>query len=88
MLRASVEVFHAWRSKNATELQDALNRVRGVIEKYPLIPALKQVMANATGNHDWLNMRPPFATLNENEASKIEKNLNKLGFSVPSIEAQ
>jgi 4-hydroxy-tetrahydrodipicolinate synthase len=82
------KVFHAWRSKNATELQDALNRVRGVIEKYPLIPALKQVMANATGNHDWLNMRPPFATLNENEASKIEKNLNKLGFSVPSIEAQ
>jgi 4-hydroxy-tetrahydrodipicolinate synthase len=77
------KVFRAWRSNNATELQDALNRVRGVIEKYPLIPGLKQLMANATGNHDWLNMRPPFAALSDNDASKIDKSLEELGFALP-----
>jgi 4-hydroxy-tetrahydrodipicolinate synthase len=50
---------------------------------YPLIPGLKLLMANATGNHDWLNMRPPFTALSDNDASIIDKSLKELGFVVP-----
>jgi hypothetical protein len=45
-------------------------------------------MANATGDHDWLNMRPPFTVLDESDVSKIEKSLHELGFALPSVEVQ
>ena len=43
--------------------------------QYPMIPALKRIMAEQTGRADWLNLRPPLAPLNEEEAAALLESL-------------
>jgi 4-hydroxy-tetrahydrodipicolinate synthase len=42
---------------------DRISAVRTIVEAYPLIAALKAVMAHETGDDDWLVTRPPVTTL-------------------------
>src|SRR2546425_3734032 len=39
-------LFREWRTPRAEQLQEELNAVRGAIEKHPVIPALKAIVAN------------------------------------------
>src|SRR5205823_10424082 len=41
---AIVQLFKEWSTPGADELQQQLNRVRGVIERYAVIPALKAII--------------------------------------------
>ena len=52
-----------WNSRSA-ELQDSLTLLRASIEKYPLVPALKTLKEQETGDHIWQNMLPPHVALN------------------------
>ncbi len=76
-------IFRERRRRDVSAMQDELNRIRGAIEKYPLIPALKHLMASATGRRDWLYMRPPHVALGANEATALEKSLESLNFAIP-----
>ena len=52
---AAIErLFVAWRSPEADRLQEELNGVRGVVEKLPVIPALKAIVADHSGDPAWL----------------------------------
>lgn len=79
------KIFRVWESHDVSALQDELNLVRGAIEKYPLIPALKQLVASASGRQSWLNVRPPLVALSGNDVSALEKSLHGLGFAVPLV---
>src|SRR5207244_1390643 len=46
-------LFREWRTPRAEQLQEELNAVRGAIEKHPVIPALKAIVAQQTGDPAW-----------------------------------
>ncbi len=55
----------------AEALQRRLSRLRGSIEAYPVIPALKVLMADLTGDEAWRNLRPPLSNLDEAQAKEL-----------------
>ena len=57
------EIFARWQSEDMRPLQHRLTDIRAAIEAYPMIPALKRIMAERTGRADWLNLRPPMTPI-------------------------
>jgi len=59
------------RDDEALALQERLSALRGSIEAYPMIPALKALMANLTAEKTWRNLRPPLSELDEEQEKKL-----------------
>lgn len=74
-------VFREWKSSEADNLQNQLTALRLAIQTYPLIPALKSIMASATDQADWLYMRPPHIPLKDEEAEALKRELKSLNSS-------
>lgn len=58
-------LYDNYLAENANLLQERLDRYREATREYAPIPALKQILANRTGDRTWLNLRPPLINLNE-----------------------
>ena len=56
-------LFREWRSPEAERLQEDVNAIRGAIERRPVIPALKAILAHHAGDPAWLTLRPPLVEL-------------------------
>jgi 4-hydroxy-tetrahydrodipicolinate synthase len=56
---------------DARALQEHLTQLRASIEAYPVIPALKQLMARLTGDEQWRNIRPPLSGLGEKRTRNL-----------------
>lgn len=61
--RQSADVCARWRDHDAETYQEALGAIRTAIQKYPLVEALKEIMARRTGNDGWRRLRPPLMPL-------------------------
>jgi len=59
------------KNDEAETLQKRLTQLRASIEAYPVIPALKQLMASLTGDEKWRNIRPPLSQLDEKHAENL-----------------
>ncbi|HET7272212.1 MAG TPA: dihydrodipicolinate synthase family protein [Rubrobacter sp.] len=55
----------------AEALQQRLTELRASIEAYPVIPALKRLMAGLTSDEGWRNLRPPLSELDEKRAKNL-----------------
>jgi hypothetical protein len=56
-------------------LQERLTQLRASIETYPVIPALKQLMATLTGDKQWRNIRPPLSSLDDKLTNDLLSNV-------------
>jgi 4-hydroxy-tetrahydrodipicolinate synthase len=65
----------AGKADEADALQERLTHLRAAIEAYPVIPALKQLMAGLTGDEDWRNIRPPLSSLDETRTHDLLSNV-------------
>jgi 4-hydroxy-tetrahydrodipicolinate synthase len=61
----------AAKHDEAEALQEHLTQLRASIEAYPVIPALKQLMARLTGDKQWRNLRPPLSSLDEKRTQDL-----------------
>jgi 4-hydroxy-tetrahydrodipicolinate synthase len=59
----------------AEALQERLTQLRASLEAYPVIPALKQLMARLTGEEEWGNIRPPLSGLDEKRTKDLLSNV-------------
>jgi 4-hydroxy-tetrahydrodipicolinate synthase len=59
------------RDDEAQALQQSLSALRASIETYPVIPALKVLMSDLTGDGKWRNLRPPLSGLDEEQERKL-----------------
>jgi len=59
------DAHQAGKSDEAEALQRHLTELRELIEAYPMIPALKRLTAELTGEEGWRNLRPPLSSLDE-----------------------
>jgi 4-hydroxy-tetrahydrodipicolinate synthase len=64
-------LYREWKSPGAQRLQDALDAVRGILEKQPMIPALKEVLAETRGEPQWRAVRPPLVELGLEERAAL-----------------
>lgn len=55
----------------AEALQERLSDLRASIEAFPVIPALKAIMADLTGDESWRNLRPPLFGLEEEQEREL-----------------
>ena len=65
------DLFARWQTEDMRPLQRRLTTMRGDIEVYPVVPALKRIVAERTGQADWLNLRPPLTPLADDEAAAL-----------------
>ena len=59
------------KEDEAETLQKRLTELRASIEAYPVIPALKRLMAELTADEVWRNLRPPLSELDEKRAKDL-----------------
>ena len=77
-------VFDRWEETDADELQDQISQIRKTIQAYPMIPALKTIVADFYGESDWLRVRPPLAQLTEEQQPELMDALRELDFGMAS----
>ena len=80
---AIARLYHEWRSPGADALQEGLDAVRGTLERYPVVPALKAILAQGTADDAWRTVRPPLVELPAEGASALRAELARRGFVMP-----
>jgi 4-hydroxy-tetrahydrodipicolinate synthase len=78
-------LYANWRSADADKLQAGLDQVRGVFQKYPMIPAMKRAIAHWSGHPGWATVRPPLVEVNAEQATALIADLEQCGFSMSGL---
>jgi 4-hydroxy-tetrahydrodipicolinate synthase len=76
------KVYENWRSPQADALQAEITTLRKALQAYPMVPALKRIVAHFHGDPDWAAVRPPMVPLDEAQSSALIADLAKLGFTL------
>jgi len=79
---AIVRLCADWREDDADERQESLNALRDVVQSFPMIPALKAVVARHADDDDWLTVRPPLVALDNDQRSTLYRRLDELDFDM------
>jgi 4-hydroxy-tetrahydrodipicolinate synthase len=75
-------LYRGWQAGNADTVQSELDRVREVMMRYPMIPALKAVVARAMGEEGWCRVRPPLVDLDAGQRARLIEELGGIGFTM------
>jgi 4-hydroxy-tetrahydrodipicolinate synthase len=78
-------LYANWRSADADNLQAGLDKVRGIFQKYPMIPAMKRAIAHWSGHAGWATVRPPLVEVNAEQSAALIAELEQCGFSIPGL---
>lgn len=78
------ELAAAWREPGADALQAQATKVRRALQRYPAIPALKEIMAAATGAPAWRNLRPPLVNLDAARKTELLAAARTMKLSLPA----
>src|SRR5438445_4246026 len=76
------KVYENWRTPQADQLQAEITNLRKTIQAYPMVPALKRIVAHFHNDPDWAAVRPPMTKLTPAEAASLLGDLAKIGFSL------
>jgi 4-hydroxy-tetrahydrodipicolinate synthase len=79
------EVFRNWRGPDADKLQAGINVTRKIMQKVPMIPALKAVTAHFANDPQWRTVRPPLTELTHEQEKQVITELKAAGFSMPGL---
>jgi 4-hydroxy-tetrahydrodipicolinate synthase len=71
LARRVYDAHASGRDDEAEALQESLSALRASIETYPMIPALKALMAGLTDDGEWRNLRPPLSGLDGEQEKKL-----------------
>jgi 4-hydroxy-tetrahydrodipicolinate synthase len=75
-------LYENWRGPQAEALQAEITRLRTALQAYPMIPALKAIVAHYHDEPDWAAVRPPLVPLDPAQAAALFADLGKLGFTL------
>ena len=79
--RAIRELYDAaLRGEDVTERHAEVERVRQILQRYALIPAMKQMIADAKGDPGWTRLRPPLMPLSAEKAKALAADLEAQDF--------
>jgi 4-hydroxy-tetrahydrodipicolinate synthase len=78
-------VFKNWRSAEADKLQAGITATRKIVQKQPMIPALKAAVAHFGNDAQWKTCRPPLVELTSNQEEELIRDLKASGFQMPGL---
>ena len=78
-------LFATWQSEGATAAQEQLDAVREIVQRYPMIPALKAIVANYGDDSAWETVRPPLVSLGSEQKESLMESLDQHGFAMPGL---
>ena len=81
------KLYANWRSADADRLQAGLDQVRGIFQKYPMIPAMKRAIAHWSAHAHWATVRPPLVEVTAEQSAALIAELKQIGFSMPGLDA-
>ena len=76
-----------WQGTSADAQQARLDEIRGIMQSYVMIPALKAAIAHYGDDPGWTTVRPPLVALTQEEASALIGKLAGKGFAMPGLRA-
>jgi 4-hydroxy-tetrahydrodipicolinate synthase len=75
-------LYDHWQTPEAEMLQGDVSSLRKMIDGYPMIPALKQIIAHFRNDPSWRAPRPPLMGLSDAQASALMANLEQRKFAL------
>lgn len=79
------EVYKSWNTGRAEALQAGITATRKIMQKAPMIPALKAVTAHFANDPGWKTVRPPLTELTPEQEKQVIGELKAAGFSMPGL---
>jgi 4-hydroxy-tetrahydrodipicolinate synthase len=76
------KVYENWRTPQADALQAEITLARKTIQAYPMVPALKRIVAHFHNDPDWAAVRPPMTALTNAQSNSLLADLGKIGFTL------
>jgi 4-hydroxy-tetrahydrodipicolinate synthase len=76
------KVYDNWRGPQADALQAEITALRSALQAYPMVPALKRVVAHYHNDPNWATVRPPLVPLGQAQSASLIADLGKLGFTL------
>lgn len=80
-----VELFGNWQADDADARQEALSATRAIVQACPMIPALKGIIAQYSGDSEWATVRPPLVALTASQQLELKGKLDASGFGMPGL---
>jgi 4-hydroxy-tetrahydrodipicolinate synthase len=78
-------LFDHWRDPEADHMQEEIAGTRRIIEKRPMIPALKAMVSHYGADPEWATVRPPLVELSASQRDALASELNSRGFAMPGL---
>jgi 4-hydroxy-tetrahydrodipicolinate synthase len=78
-------VFDKWNTPEGPALQAKADVIRNIFSSVPMIPAMKRVAAEFSGQKDWAVVRPPLVGLNAADTDKALTQLRAAEFTMPGF---
>lgn len=76
------KVYERWQAPEADALQAQITLIRKTIQAYPMVPALKRIVAHFHRDPDWAAVRPPMVPLTQAQSQALLSDLAKIGFTL------
>lgn len=77
------QLYDSWRVEDAESRQARLDEIRDVFRNFPMIPALKSVIAHYSRQPSWSEVRPPLVPLTPSRSAALIAELEQKGFEMP-----
>jgi 4-hydroxy-tetrahydrodipicolinate synthase len=75
-------LYDRWQTTQADALQEEITTLRKAIQAYPMIPALKQIIAHYRNDPAWTAVRPPLVRLSETQTRSLIDDLEQKNFAL------
>jgi 4-hydroxy-tetrahydrodipicolinate synthase len=76
------KLYENWRGPQADALQGEITTLRQALQAYPMVPALKRVVAHYHDDPAWAAVRPPLVPLDAAQSAALIADLDRLGFTL------
>jgi 4-hydroxy-tetrahydrodipicolinate synthase len=83
--RAIYDLYANWQASDADTKQQELIVLRDLVQNYPVIPALKSIVAHNSNDPEWLHVRPPLDTLDPSLRDELLSQLAAMDFHMEGL---
>jgi 4-hydroxy-tetrahydrodipicolinate synthase len=81
------QLYRRWRSADADQVQAGISALRTIVQKWPMIPALKAIVAHFGKDPQWRRLRPPLVELEPAQEQSLIAELLSVNFYMPGLAA-
>jgi len=83
---AIYDLYKNWQAPDAESKQQELIVLRDLVQQYPVIPALKSIVACNSSAPGWLRVRPPLEPLGKSLSDELTDKLTEMNFRMEGLQ--